>query len=280
MVLRSWAERGASMLSYFPFMQKYYAGLGAIFMLHNVLKTQEKIKFGDNMNVSQKFLESFIKRLQIKGFSFLGIDELCENLIKEKRMKKAVVFSLDDGYKNTYTNAYPLFKAYNVPFVVFVATKFIGTENHMSMQELKALHKDKLCTLGGHTHSHYSLATLENKESVIEEISLANRILEENIGAKIKHIAYPYGCKNSTQLREVEVVKELGLISACSTRRGAIYKEHKDYLSCLPRIILRENSSYRAIGRLRKARIVKFGGGGAVICLEIIIIKPSIKRRS
>ncbi len=273
MMLKSWVERGVSALSYFPFMQKYYAGCGAIFMLHHVLKTQEKIAFSDNMNISQSFLEKFIKHLQMKGFSFLSIDELCENLIFKKRMRKVAVFSLDDGYKNTYTNAYPLFKAYNVPFVVFVATKFIGTKNHMNLQELRALHKDKLCTLGGHTHSHYALATLENKTSVKEEISLANRILEEQIGTKIKHIAYPYGCKNSTQLREVEVVKELGLVSACSTRRGAIYKEHKDYLSCLPRIILRENSSYRAIGRLRKSRIVKFGGGGIIIYSDMSIIR-------
>lgn len=35
-----------------------------------------------------------------------------------------MVFTMDDGYKDNYTNALPIFKKYNVPYTIFVTTNF------------------------------------------------------------------------------------------------------------------------------------------------------------
>ena len=36
-----------------------------------------------------------------------------------------IAFTIDDGYLDNYTHAYPVFKRHNVPFTIFVATDFI-----------------------------------------------------------------------------------------------------------------------------------------------------------
>ncbi|CCF80699.1 hypothetical protein HBZS_111480 [Helicobacter bizzozeronii CCUG 35545] len=51
------------------------------------------------------------------------------------------------------------------------------------------------------------------------------------------------------------MVQELGLKSAVTTRRGTLYPEHKDFLTCLPRVMLEENFRPHEIWRLRKHRI-------------------------
>jgi peptidoglycan/xylan/chitin deacetylase (PgdA/CDA1 family) len=43
---------------------------------------------------------------------------------------RAVAITLDDGYRDNYTNAYPLLKEYGIPATIFLATGFIGN-THM-----------------------------------------------------------------------------------------------------------------------------------------------------
>ena len=53
------------------------------------------------------------------------MDEIYDVLIQKRNINKPfVAFTLDDGYLDNYTTAYPIFKRNNVPFCIFVATDF------------------------------------------------------------------------------------------------------------------------------------------------------------
>ena len=51
------------------------------------------------MKVTPEFLERFIIDLKSNGYEFISLDNLYDILIKEKKQKKKIIITLDDGYK-------------------------------------------------------------------------------------------------------------------------------------------------------------------------------------
>lgn len=100
--------------------------LGVVLMLHRVAKyDKSRLVPNEDLKVSPAFLQKTIDKYRKAGFAFLSLDEVY-NIItgKNKIDKPFVAFTLDDGYLDNYTMAYPIFKRNHVPFCIFVATDF------------------------------------------------------------------------------------------------------------------------------------------------------------
>ena len=106
-------------------LEPYFSGMAVIFILHRVAPFEAgKLPPNENMKISPKYLAQFINQLIKQGYSFISLDRLYEILIKGERVSKQVVFSLDDGYKDNFEIAYPIFKKFNIPFTIYVTTSF------------------------------------------------------------------------------------------------------------------------------------------------------------
>ncbi len=313
-----------------PLIQNYFSGIITIFMLHRVHPFEpNRLYLNENMKISPEFLDKFIVDLKSEGYEFISLDRVHEILQNDEKVKKQIVFTLDDGYKDNYEIAYPIFKKHNIPFAIYITTSFpqnkailwwyvledlilannslelsngkiyecktkeqkevvfleireiilcFKKENFldylqelfchykidwfyknkelcMSWEEIIELSKDKLCTIAGHTKNHYALNQLSIEE-VKSEIIEANKLIEENIDKRIEHFAYPFGSTNEIGQREFDIVKSLDFKTTTTTRRGTIYSKHKEYLECLPRIMLTEDFSIKDIGKIRRERVV------------------------
>ena len=94
-------------------------------MLHRVNEFEnDKIFPNENLKVSPEFLDKFICSLKSNGYKLISIEELLLNLHLKKKIKKQIVFTLDDGYLDNYLNAYPIFK-HNVPFTIYICSGLI-----------------------------------------------------------------------------------------------------------------------------------------------------------
>lgn len=114
----------------------------------------------------------------------------------------------------------------------------------MSWAELKKLEEDPLCCVGAHTVNHYHLARL-SYEDALGECEQSSRLLEQKLGKKPKHFAYPYGGAIAAGVREAQIAREAGFESAVTTRHGLIHPEHRDHLHALPRISI--NGEYQQV---------------------------------
>ncbi len=101
--------------------------IGIIFMLHRIAKKDyNKLPPNEDLKISPYNLERIIKRYKKSGFIFLSLDDIYDHLLNGIPFSKPfVAFTIDDGYKDNYINAYPIFKKYNVPFCIFISTNFI-----------------------------------------------------------------------------------------------------------------------------------------------------------
>jgi peptidoglycan/xylan/chitin deacetylase (PgdA/CDA1 family) len=112
----------------------------------------------------------------------------------------------------------------------------------LSWDEIRQLAADPLVTIGAHTRRHYALAklTLAQAQAEIEE---SRRRIERETGLACRHFSYPYGDEASAGKREFELVRELGLKTAVTTRKGLIHAQHARELTALPRVSL--NGDYQ-----------------------------------
>jgi peptidoglycan/xylan/chitin deacetylase (PgdA/CDA1 family) len=63
-----------------------------------------------------------------RNFEILGLDALVERLCSsDRRPRKAVAITFDDGYKDNYIFAYPILSKRGIPATVFLTTGYIGT---------------------------------------------------------------------------------------------------------------------------------------------------------
>lgn len=124
----------------------------------------------------------------------------------------------------------------------------VATSPFMSWEQIAAIARHPLGTIGAHTIHHYNPARLDDELALAEMRGSAD-LIASAIGTRPRHFAYPYGHAHAAGAREIRLAAEAGFVSAVTTRHGTLHPEHRDHLHALPRISL--NGRYQEIGHLR-----------------------------
>lgn len=114
--------------------------------------------------------EQQMKCLVHNKFKVISLDSLQEHLDSEEK-GNFVILSFDDGYADNFDYAFPILKKFNLPAIIFLATRFINKDK-LNNYYLKACLYPSLSLLtwkkielvsshaisfGSHTHSHIDL---------------------------------------------------------------------------------------------------------------------------
>ena len=100
-----------------------------ILALHRVgLKNSKNLKSNSNLIVDPAQLYDFILIMRKKGWKFISIDELVNNLKFGKNPKKVIILSFDDGYLDNYDVGFPLLTNLECPFCIYITTDFINND--------------------------------------------------------------------------------------------------------------------------------------------------------
>tara|TARA_R110002020_G_scaffold110627_14_gene255536 strand:+ start:3882 stop:4934 length:1053 start_codon:yes stop_codon:yes gene_type:complete len=101
-------------------------GLGAIFTLHHVRPAHPK-EFDPvaHLTVTPDFLDASITRLKRDGHVPVALQDLPEFLANPDRPGPAMVFTLDDGYRDNDAHARPVFEKHGVPYTIFISGGFV-----------------------------------------------------------------------------------------------------------------------------------------------------------
>jgi peptidoglycan/xylan/chitin deacetylase (PgdA/CDA1 family) len=117
------AKKVTSFLSFPP------KSLGTVFMLHRCSPLNggggwENLYWNEHMKVSPEFLSNFLIE-RSRTHTFISLDTLFELSKTRKRLKKPfLVMTFDDGYRDNYEYALPLFDKMRIPFAVYVTNSF------------------------------------------------------------------------------------------------------------------------------------------------------------
>ena len=151
----------------------------------------------DNLGNSQMTIsrDNFYAHMRYlnDNYNIISIGEYYGNLLNSgKAPHNAVMLTFDDGYESFYTYAYPILKELDIPATIFLVTDTIGTENHLTWNQIKELCSSGIITIGNHTKSHCDLENIEDNQ-YFQELIESKNVIEENTQKQCKFISYPYG---------------------------------------------------------------------------------------
>jgi peptidoglycan/xylan/chitin deacetylase (PgdA/CDA1 family) len=212
-----------------------------ILTYHNFTKDE-----GSSYSINIIEFEKQMNYLATHNYSVISLSELLKGLRNGQLPPKPVVITIDDGFKSTFTLAYPVLKKYNFPATLFIYTDFIEKNSNSLTwgEEIKEMTENNL-EIGSHALSHCNLLKYKENENyenylarIKKEIFLSKEILESKIGGKVKFFAYPYGVYSPTIKNLVIQADYEGILNANSMNNTL----NTDPFSLNRQIIFRNNS--------------------------------------
>jgi len=169
-------------------------------------------------SVAPENFERQMQYLKDKGFNVIPLDELVEGIKNKKKFAhNTVVITIDDGYEDNFTYAYPVLKKYCFPAIIFLITNTIGTHaGSLSWDEVREMSKNNI-SFGGHTKNHVYLPSVKKEDALWYEIIGCKKAIEEHIGIPVAYFCFPFG--GFTEEAEM-LAKRAGYKGACVTNRG------------------------------------------------------------
>lgn len=212
-------------------MTKHFAV--PVLMYHRICDLTPKEQRSElmrDLTVSPARFEQQVKYLVDHGFTFLLAREV-EEAAREYRPlpEKAVVLTMDDGYKDNFACAFPILQKYHVPATIFLVTNTVNTDGHLSWDNVLVMQKRQV-GYGSHTVHHYDLPALTPRE-VDYELRESKRVLESRLVEKITAVAYPSGQYNRMVAAKARAV---GYLAGWKKGGGPVQPGMDSYL--LPRV--------------------------------------------
>lgn len=173
--------------------------------------------------------------LKNNGYRFVSVDDvLADRAGKKPLPDKAVLITFDDGYKNFYTQAYPILKMFNAPAVLALVGSWlepaggqieygdhkVSRDVFLSWPEIREMRESGLVEIASHTHTLHegvpanpqgnsqpaATARLyqngryetgaEQVRRVEADLKRNNALLQRMTGQKPRVMVWPYGSYN------------------------------------------------------------------------------------
>ena len=178
----------------------------------------------------------FKKHLEIineNNIKFINPKNFEDEIVKNKNQRK-ILLTIDDGFLSFYNNAWPILKKNKIPFILFVSTREVGSNNYMNWDQIKEISMEEFVEIGNHSHTHEYLVE-ENDEVIRADIQTSIDIFNEKLGSNSIFFSYPFG---EYSISFKNIIKSLGFKYAFGQHSGVI-DETKDYFE-LPRYPINE----------------------------------------
>ncbi|HEY0371469.1 MAG TPA: polysaccharide deacetylase family protein [Thermoanaerobaculia bacterium] len=183
------------------------------------------------MHIDRETFRQHLRYLEMTGYNVIPLRHLYEFVAGKRASipKNAVVITIDDGWRSTYTEAFPELEKRKFPFTVFIYPNIIGqTANALTWKQIKEMAEAGV-DIQSHSLTHPYLTRRHHRSKgdkgyadwLAKELAESRRILEKETGQKVQFLAYPYGDYDDTV---AEASAKAGYTAALTCDYGAVRK--------------------------------------------------------
>ncbi len=165
-----------------------------------------------------------MRLLALLRYRVIALEQLAEALRQGVAPpRRAVVITIDDGYRDNLEIAQPILRRHGFPAIVFLVTAMLGAKSEwskrgasawrplLSAEQVKAMRAEGM-RFGGHTRTHSRLPET-GSDQIDAEVGGCREDLERLLGEPIESFAYPYGGYDE---RAAAAVERAGFGVACT----------------------------------------------------------------
>ena len=200
---------------------KKNGAIGLVYMLHHIAeKNPHGIPTNEDLKVSPAFLERIIIKYKKQGFNFIPLDQLNKIITSNKKPERPfIAFTIDDGYLDNYTKAFPVFERQQVPFTIFVATDFIDKKAILWWDILEGLVlNNDYVKMGGDEYQCHTFQEKWNTFRIIREkiLHIDQTKLEKGLKEAFAHYDIDWYEPVQRQTMSWEQIKEISQHPLCT----------------------------------------------------------------
>ncbi len=217
----------------------------AIVLCYHVVESPQDTIF----TISRETFRQQMRYLTTTGYKIIPLADLHAFVAGKKKSipKNAVVVTVDDGWKCTYSEIYPEMKRLRLPFTAFLYPKFVGQSAYaLNWKQIKEM-ADNGVDIQSHTFSHAfltkrrhsSLGSDNYANWLHDELTRSKKRIEEETGKKVRYLAYPYGDYDS---KVAEGAERAGYDAALTCDYGPVRQGSDPFR--MKRVIVHKNTSF------------------------------------
>jgi len=194
-----------------------------VLMYHHIQPLQQATDKGQTaLNVDPITFDEHMTYLKASGYTAITSLELIQALKNHTLLpNKSVVITVDDGYKDVYSFAYPILIRQGLKATFMIPTGLVMGDDYVTWDNLREMKSSGFVEIANHTHTHHNMAA-GSLEKMRHEILGANQLLEQNLNLTSNIFTYPYGGISDTA---ITVLQQEGFIGAFSTIQGSLQCE-------------------------------------------------------
>ncbi len=193
----------------------------------------------------QLFAEHLDAMLQA-GYTTISLYQWLAHLTQGAPLpEKPVVLTFDDGYRDNYTNAFPLLRERGMVATFFIVTDFIDEQRpeYLTWDMVREMYAAGM-SIESHGRNHVSLAG-KNRDYLVWQALGSLETIEYELGVRPRFISYPAG--EYDQLT-IEIFRSANYWAGFTTRQGATHRS--DELFQARRVRVRGTTSAAELLRL------------------------------
>lgn len=174
-----------------------------VLMYHHVREINSSMtKTAQELSVTPANFDKQMGYLRDNNFTSIPIDQMMDALEKNTKLSaKPIIITFDDGYRDFYTDAFPILKKYNIRATVFVVSDYFDAPAYVTKSMIKEMAENGIIDFESHGHTHTYLDRT-SKTKLDFELTESKKRIKEITGKEVKHIAFPYGAWNNETLTE------------------------------------------------------------------------------
>jgi peptidoglycan/xylan/chitin deacetylase (PgdA/CDA1 family) len=199
-----------------------------------------------DLSVAPDLFAAHLDAIQQAGYTTISLYNLVDHLTQGAPLpEKPVVLTFDDGYRDNYTNAFPLLRERGLTATFFIVTDFIYDQRpeYLTWDMVREMYAAGM-SIEGHGRNHVSLAN-KDRDYLIWQALGTYEAIEYEIGVRPRFISYPAGEYDALTL---EIFRSANYWAGFTTKQGATHSS--DNLFELRRIRVRGNTTPEELLRL------------------------------
>jgi peptidoglycan/xylan/chitin deacetylase (PgdA/CDA1 family) len=147
---------------------------GVIFTLHHVRPPRDDA-FRPNapLEIAPSFLSQTIRTVKAAGYTLVHVEDLADLLAVKDDPRKFAAFTLDDGCRDNFDFAYPVFKAHQAPFTIFITAGLAERTSTMWWLTVEEMlrHRDSVSFDFGHGIETLTTMTAFEKQAAFDRFA-------------------------------------------------------------------------------------------------------------